>query len=135
MRYLLDTDICIYLIKKRPREILERFRAHSPEDVAISTVTLFELHYGVEKSQYRKRSADALAKFCLSLNLVDLDRSAAKESAGIRAQLEKKGTPIGPYDLLIAGIARSRDMTLVTNNIREFERIAGLRLENWVEPK
>ena len=133
MRYLLDTNICIYLIKKRPPKVLERFREHSPQDVAISTITLFELEYGVEKSQHRQRSEDALAKFLLPLNLIDLDRSSAIEAATIRAQLEKKGMPIGPYDLLIAGLARSRDMTLVTNNAKEFERIHNLHVENWVE--
>ena len=133
MRYLLDTNICIYLIKKRPSKVLERFRLYSPQDVAISTVTLFELQYGVEKSQYRQRSEDALAKFLLPLNLIDLDRSSAVEAATIRAQLEMEGMPIGAYDLLIAGLARSLDMTLVTNNTREFERISGLHLENWVE--
>jgi tRNA(fMet)-specific endonuclease VapC len=133
MHYLLDTNICIYLIKKRPPEVLDRFRQHSPQDVAISTITLFELQYGVEKSQYPQRAKDALAKFLLPLNLIDLDRSSAIEAAIIRAQLEKKGMPIGPYDLLIAGLARSRDMTLVTNNIKEFERVVGLHLENWIE--
>jgi tRNA(fMet)-specific endonuclease VapC len=133
MRYLLDTNICIYLIKRRPSEVLERFRQHSPQDVAICTITLFELQYGVEKSQYRKRSEDALTKFLLPLDLINLDRSVAIEAAAIRAQLERKGMPIGPYDLLIAGLARSRDMTLVTNNTKEFERIVGLHLENWVE--
>ncbi len=133
MRYLLDTNICIYLIKKRPTEVLERFRQHSPKDVAISTITLFELQYGIEKSQYRQRSEDALNKFLLPLDLIDLDRSSAIEAANIRAQLERDGMPIGPYDLLIAGLARSQDMTLVTSNTREFERIVDLRLENWIE--
>jgi tRNA(fMet)-specific endonuclease VapC len=133
MRYLLDTNICIYLIKRRPSEAVERFRQHSPQDAAISTITLFELQYGVEKSQYRQRSEDALAKFLLPLNLITPDRSSAIEAATVRAQLEKKGMPIGPYDLLIAGLARSQDMTLVTSNTREFERIVGLHLENWVE--
>jgi tRNA(fMet)-specific endonuclease VapC len=133
MRYLLDTNICIYLIKKRPTEVFERFRQHSPKDVAISTITLFELQYGIEKSQYRQRSEDALTKFLLPLDLIDLDRSSAIEAANIRAQLERNGMPIGPYDLLIAGLARSQDMTLVTSNTREFERIVDLRLENWIE--
>ena len=133
MHYLLDTNICIYLIKKRPPEVLDRFRQHSPQDVAVSTITLFELQYGVEKSQYPQHSKDALTKFLLPLNLIDLDRSSAIEAAIIRAQLEKRGMPIGPYDLLIAGLARSRDMTLVTNNIKEFERVVNLNLENWVE--
>lgn len=133
MQYLLDTNICIYLIKKRPPWVLERFREHSPQDVGISTITLFELQYGVEKSQFRQRSEDALAKFLLPLNLMDLDRFAAEEAAVIRAQLEKKGITIGPYDLLIAGLARSRNLTLVTNNTREFERIVGLKIENWID--
>jgi len=113
MRYLLDTNICIYLIKKRPPEVLERFRQHSPKDVAICTITLFELQYGIEKSQYRQRSEDALTKFLLPLNLISFDRSAAMEAAAIRAQLERKGMPIGSYDLLIAGLARSLGLTLV----------------------
>ncbi len=133
MHYLLDTNICIYLIKKRPHEVLDRFSQHSPQDVAISTVTLFELQYGIEKSQHPQRSKDALAKFLLPLSLINLDRFSAIEAAKIRAQLEKKGIPIGPYDLFIAGLARSRDMTLVTNNIKEFKRVSGLRLENWLE--
>lgn len=133
MHYLLDTNICIYLIKSRPPEVLEKFRTHSPQDVAISTITIFELEYGVEKSQHPRRSQDALDRFLLPLNFIDLDRPAATEAAVIRAELERKGKPIGPYDLLIAGLARSRDMTLVTNNIKEFERIKGLHLDNWVE--
>ena len=131
MRYLLDTNICIYLIKKHSPEILDRLREHSPQDVAISTITLFELQYGVEKSQYKQRSEDALNKFLLPLNIIDMDRSAALEAAVIRAQLENKGISIGPYDLLIAGLARSQDMTLVTNNTKEFKRVVNLRLEDW----
>lgn len=132
MRYLLDTNICIYLIKKRPPEVLEQFRCHSPQEVAICTVTLYELEYGVQKSQFRQRSQDALAKFLLPLNILDMDGPSATEAALVRAELEKKGMVIGPYDILIAGVARSRGMTLVTNNIREFKRIDGLNLENWV---
>ena len=131
MHYLLDTNICIYLIKKRPPEVIERFRQHSPEEVAISTITLFELEYGVQKSQHMQRTQDALARFILPLTLLDIDPPAAVEAAAIRAKLERKGTPIGPYDLLIAGLARSKDMILVTNNIGEFDRIDGLCLENW----
>ena len=133
MKYLLDTNICIYLIKKHPPEVLEHFRKHPPKEVAISIITLFELQYGVEKSQYRQRSEDALAKFIRPLNFIEQDRSSALEAAKIRAQLELKGMPIGPYDLLIAGLARSREMILVTNNTREFERIDDLQMENWVE--
>lgn len=133
MHYLLDTNICIYLIKKRPLEVLDQFRQHPLHDVAISTITLFELEYGAQKSQQIKRTQKALAKFFLPLTILDIDRPAAADAAIIRAKLESNGTPIGPYDLLIAGLARSRKMTLVTNNTKEFERVDDLLLENWVE--
>ena len=132
MLYLLDTNICIYLIKKRPPEVYKQFQKRAVRDIAISMITMFELEYGVEKSQHRKRSQNALAKFLQSLNLIDLDFAAAKEAAAIRVQLEKKGLPIGPFDLLIAGTARSRNMVLVTNKPKEFERVDDLELENWV---
>ena len=135
IRYLLDTNICIYLIKKRPAEVLEQFKNHLPQDVAISTVTLYELQYGVEKSRFREQSEHALAKFLLPLNVMELDYSAAKEAAVIRTNMERQGTPIGPYDFLIAGLASVRNMVLVTNNMKEFERIDSLRLENWTLPK
>lgn len=133
MRYLLDTDICIYLIKKRPQNVLEKFRRHSPADMALSVITLFELEYGVAKSNQPQRASKALAKFVSPLNILGLNRAAATEAAALRAGLEGKGTPIGPYDILIAGIAKSRSMTLVTNNIREFGRISGLSVENWAQ--
>lgn len=132
MRYLLDTNICIYLIKHRPASVLDQFKQHSPEDVAVSTITLFELEYGVKKSRYPKHSQDALEKLLMPLGLVELDRFAAEEAAAIRARFEAAGTPADPYNILIAGIARSRQMILVTNNTREFDRIAGLQVENWV---
>lgn len=132
-RFLLDTNICIYLIKKRPQEVLETFRKYKPKDMAISSITVFELEYGIQKSKYPEQSRKALSKFLFPLNMAMFDEAAASESAGIRAELEKKGTPIGPFDLLIAGIARSMDMTLVTNNIKEFNRVKKLKLENWAE--
>jgi tRNA(fMet)-specific endonuclease VapC len=133
MHFLLDTNICIYLIKNRPPGVLEKFKQHPPSEVAISTITLFELEYGAEKSNRKQQSQKALKKFLSPLDIVDLDQAAANEAAVIRAQLEKKGTPIGPYDILIAGLARSRSMTLVTNNTKEFSRVDGLLLENWTE--
>ncbi len=132
MQYLLDTNICIYLIKKRPPEVLEQFRQHSLQDVSISTITLFDLEYGVQKSQQIKRTQKALDNFFLPLTILDIDRPAAADAANIRAKLERNGTPIGLYDLLIAGLARSRKMTLVTNNTKEFERIDDLLIENWI---
>ena len=133
MRYLLDTNICIYLIKRRPVDVFSRFKQHTPHDVATSIITVFELTYGVQKSKYRQRSQDALAKFLKPLNIINLDFSSVTESASIRAQLETKGAPIGSYDLFIAGIARSQGMILVTNHLKEFDRVEGLLLENWVE--
>ncbi len=133
MHFLLDTNICIYLIKNRPPGVLEKFKQHQPSEVAISTITLFELEYGAEKSNWKQQSQKALKNFLSPLDIVDLDRAAANEAAVIRAKLEKKGTPIGPYDILIAGLARSRSMTLVTNDIKEFSRVDGLLLENWTE--
>ena len=133
MRYLLDTDICIYVIKKRPPEVIERFKRHSPGDIAISTITLFELQCGVEKSRQQSRSRQALSRFLSPLRLLSLDSEGALEAAAIHAQLQKTGKPIGPYDLLIAGLARAKDMILVSNNSKEFERIEGLKLENWAK--
>jgi tRNA(fMet)-specific endonuclease VapC len=131
MRYLLDTDICIYLIKNRPPEVPEQFKRHPPTEVAISTITVFELEYGAEKSKQRQKAKKALARFTSPLTVLDMDRAAAHEAARIRAELEHAGTPIGPYDILIAGLAKSRGLTLVTNNLREFSRVSGLVLENW----
>ena len=132
IHYLLDTNICIYVIKRRPPEALERFRLHAPAEVGTSIITVYELEYGAQKSRYRQRTRNAMAKFLSPLQVLNLDRSSVQESAAIRANLDKKGMPIGPYDLLIAGLAKSRGMTLVTNNTAEFERVEGLKLENWV---
>lgn len=133
IHYLLDTNICIYLIKKKPSTVLDQFKRHSPQNVAISSITLFELEYGVQKSQYIQKTQDALNKFLLPITILDIDCSAATSAAVIRAELEKKGTPIGPYDLLIAGLARSQNLTLVTNNTKEFERIDNLQIQNWID--
>ncbi len=132
MKYLLDTNICLDLIKNHPPQVLDNFRTHSLSEVAISTITVFELEYGVAKSQQQRRSKAALTKFLQPLNVVNLNSGSARKAAGIRAMLEKKGTPIGSYDLLIAGIALSHDLILVTNNVREFERVEGLDIENWI---
>lgn len=133
MRFLLDTNICIYLIKNRPPEVLEQFQRYHPSDIAISTVSLFELEYGAEKSKQRQRALHALQRFRAPLPVVDLDSIAAAEAAAVRARLEAQGTPIGPYDTLIAGVARANGLVLVTNNTREFARVEGLVVENWAE--
>jgi len=131
--YLLDTDICIYVIRKRPAEVLRRFAQHSPDDIAVSAITLFELQFGIEKSRHKEQSRDALAKFMQPLVVLDLDSAAASDAANMRSELEGRGTPIGPYDLLIAATARSKQRTLVSNNTEAFARIGNLQIENWAE--
>jgi tRNA(fMet)-specific endonuclease VapC len=132
MKYLLDTNICIYLIKQQPREVLEKFQELTPGEVAISTVTVAEMAYGVRKSQHQMKNQAALEAFLAPLEMVDFDYKAADYYGAIRAELEVKGKPIGAYDLMIAAQALSLDLTLVTNNEREFRRIPGLFIENWV---
>jgi tRNA(fMet)-specific endonuclease VapC len=128
MEYLLDTDICIYLIKNHPPEVQRRFRQHPLHSLRLASISLSELRYGVSKNSNQRSNQAALDTF---LRMIELDAAAAIAAAECRANLERHGTPIGPYDLLIAGVALSRDMTLVSNNIREFARIEGLRVENW----
>ena len=132
MKYLLDTNICIYLIKNHPPQVLESFQRHSLSDVAISSITVYELEYGVAKSQQQRKSAQALTKFLNTITIIDVDKNSAEQAAKIRAVLERKGTPIGPYDLLIAGQALAQNLILITNNVREFDRIQELTVENWV---
>ncbi len=131
MRYLLDTDICIYIIKKKPEQVLKKLAKLESTDAVISTVTLSELIYGAEKSQYRAKNLEALTGFLLPIDILSWDESAAKSTGEIRAVLEKSGKVIGPYDLQIAGQALSLNLTLVTNNEKEFSRVKGLKIENW----
>jgi tRNA(fMet)-specific endonuclease VapC len=133
MDYLLDTNICIYIIKKRPEKVLEKFNTLSLGDVAISSITLAELHYGIMKSSNPKKNQEALEKFLTPLEILDFDYFATLEYGKIRAELEKKGTPVGPLDTLIAAHAKSQKLTLVTNNEKEFIRIPDLKIENWVK--
>jgi tRNA(fMet)-specific endonuclease VapC len=131
MKYLLDTNICIYIIKKRPASVLKKFESLSLGDVAISSITLAELYYGIMKSSNPRKNQEALDKFLIPLEILDFDYAATIEYGKIRADLEKKGTPIGPLDTLIASHAKSLKLTLVTNNEKEFERIPDLKIENW----
>lgn len=134
MKYLFDTNICIYLIKRKPQQVLARFESCLPGEVGISSVTLAELAYGVAKSQLRERNQQALEKFVLPLEVAVFDAQAASAYGPLRAELERRGTPIGPLDLMIAAQALSLRTTLVTNNTREFARVGGdLRLENWTD--
>jgi tRNA(fMet)-specific endonuclease VapC len=132
VKVLLDTNICIYIIKRQPAAVLERFLMFTIGDIGISVVTLAELEYGVSKSRNVKRNRHALEQFIEPLEVAPFDREAAVIYGTIRAELEQKGQPIGAMDLLIAAHARSLDVRLVTNNESEFKRVPGLRIENWV---
>jgi tRNA(fMet)-specific endonuclease VapC len=132
VNYLLDTDTCIYIINRKPAAALRRVRAKRPDQVAISTITQAELEYGAARSEFPDRNRIALIQFLFPFLLLPFDQMAAVEYGSIRSVLESKGTPIGPMDLLIAAQAVAAGMTLVTNNEREFGRVQGLRMENWV---
>ena len=132
MRYMLDTNICIYLIKQQPREVIDKFQEIAPGEVAISSVTVAEMMYGVAKSQHQGKNESALISFLAPLEIVDFGFKAAQHYGIIRADLEKMGTTIGAYDLMIAAHALSLGLVLVTNNEREFQRIPDLVVENWV---
>ncbi len=131
MKFLLDTDICIYIIKRKPEKVLRHFKSLIPGDVGISSITLAELQYGVEKSQERIRNQAALEEFLIPLDVAEYDTSAAQYYGKLRADLERKGKIIGGNDLLIASHALALSTILVTNNVKEFSRIHGLEVENW----
>jgi tRNA(fMet)-specific endonuclease VapC len=130
---MLDTNICIYIIKARPHAVLAAFEAHNVGEIGISSITVAELQYGVAKSQHPQRNRVALGQFLAPLVVADFDAAAAESYGGIRAKLERQGTPIGSLDALIAAHALSLDAILVTNNVREFSRVPALQVENWVE--
>ncbi len=132
MRYMLDTNICIYLIKHKPPQVFEKLQEHNPDEICISAVTYAELVHGVEKSKAVERNRLALTILLSNIEILDFDMKAAEEYGRIRADLEKNGTPIGPLDMMIAGHAKSLGYTVVTNNVGEFKRVEGLQYENWV---
>ncbi|MEH2049282.1 type II toxin-antitoxin system tRNA(fMet)-specific endonuclease VapC [Nostoc sp.] len=127
MRYLLDTNICIYLIKQKPQKVLNKFQTLSISDVGISSITVAELEYGVAKSEQQEKNCNALLQFLLPLEIVDFNQASATIYGSIRSDLESRGLIIGAMDMLIAAHALSLGVTLVTNNIREFSRIPTLR--------
>ncbi len=133
MKYMLDTNICIYTIKHKPPEVIKAFLRHEPDDMCISTITYGELMHGVEKSQAVERNRAAITLFLSAISILPFDSEAAEEYGAVRADLERKGTPIGPMDMLIAGHARSRGLILVTNNTREFFRVNELEVEDWTK--
>jgi tRNA(fMet)-specific endonuclease VapC len=131
VRFLLDTNSCVYLMNRTRPKLEERVVRHDADDFAISIITAAELTYGIEKSQHRQRNAEKLARLRSEFITVAFDEDAVAHYGRIRADLERRGTPIGPLDQLIAAHALSLDLTLITNNVREFERVRGLRFENW----
>jgi tRNA(fMet)-specific endonuclease VapC len=131
---MLDTNICVELIRGRASRVFDRLRQHGVDDVAISSITLAELQYGVAKSARPARHALLLAEFCAPLAILPFDNQAAETYGRVRAALERAGTPIGPLDTLIAAHALALGMTIVTNNEREFRRVVGLGIENWMAP-
>ena len=133
MNYLLDTNICIYIINKRPLSVIKRIQTKQPEQIAISTITQAELEYGIAWSKHADQNRIALLEFLFPFLLIDFDQMAAVQYGLIRASLEAQGKPIGSMDMLLAAQAKSMDLILVTNNEKEFRRIEGLRLENWAK--
>ena len=132
MKYLIDTNICIYIMNKRPARIIEKFRQFELGEIGISTITASELQYGVSKSIHRKKNQKRLEQFMAPFEILAYDEMAAKEYGDIRFLLEKNGQPIGPLDVLIAAHALSRNLVLVTNNDQEFKRVKNLQVENWI---
>jgi tRNA(fMet)-specific endonuclease VapC len=132
MKYMLDTNTCIYIIKKKPVKVIRRFEKVRIPNIGISSITLSELFYGVEKSSQPHKNHLALALFAAPLTILSYDPTAFPYYGEIRCHLERQGTPIGALDLLIAAQALSEGCILVTNNEREFRRVPGLKIENWV---
>lgn len=133
MRYMLDTNICIYVIKHKPEKVFRVLQEHDPSEICVSSVTYAELVQGVEKSAAVDKNRLALSMMLAKIEIRDFDVEAANSYGRIRADLEKKGMPIGPLDMMIAGHAYSLGYTVVTNNMKEFSRIEGLKIENWAE--
>lgn len=132
LKYLLDTNIVIYTMKNRPEAVRKQFKKHEGQ-MAISSVTLGELVFGAENSQHVDRNLEDIEEFAARLEVLTFDNKAAYHFGQIRSELYKSGRPIGPYDMMIAGHARSAGLILVTNNMKEFKRVPGLMTENWAK--
>jgi tRNA(fMet)-specific endonuclease VapC len=129
--YLLDTNICIYIINNNPKQVVERIKSLKPPQVKLSSISMAEMEYGVSKSRDREKNRQALIHFASAFDIIEFNDNDAEVHGLIRAGLEKKGQIIGPYDMQIAAQAISRDLILVTNNTSEFSRISNIKLENW----
>jgi tRNA(fMet)-specific endonuclease VapC len=133
MKYLIDTNICIYVMNKRPAGVIHKFKQFELGEIGISTITVSELQYGIAKSAYREKNEARLEEFLAPLEILTYDQMAARVYGDVRFQLEKRGQLIGPLDLLIAAHAISQNLTLLTNSDKEFKRINNLMIENWTK--
>ncbi len=133
MKYLIDTNICIYIMNNHPHEVFERFRNTGVGAIGISSITVSELYYGAYKSSRIKQNIKRVEEFLYPFEILPYDESASREYGKIRSYLEKKGQIVGPLDMLIAAHAISRNLAVITNNINEYKRIKTLQVENWVK--
>ena len=133
IKYMLDTNICIYLIKEKPKKVIYKFQSLDIGEICISMITFAELEYGVEKSKFKEKNRAALTSFLAPIEILSFDQKAAIKYGEIRSELEKQGNIIGAYDLMIGAHAISENLTLVTNNEKEFNRISEISIENWVK--
>ncbi len=133
MNFLIDTNICIYIMNNQPVEVIQKFKRFDVGALGVSSITVSELQYGVAKSRRQQENQQRLNEFLVPFAILPYDELAAKHYGEIRTHLEKNGDLIGPLDLLIAAHALSRDLVLVSNNGREFERVPNLKVENWVD--
>ena len=133
MNYLIDTNICIYIMNNHPPKVIEKFKKVGVGEVGISSITVSELYYGVYKSSQIDKNSQRVGEFLQPFSILSYDENASRSYGIIRNELEKKGKVIGPLDMLIAAHALSNDLILITNNVKEFERIQSLRVENWVK--
>ena len=132
--FLIDTNICIYFIKKKPPEVVAKIKSYQPYQIKVSAITVAELEYGVSKSKSVEKNRNVLLKFLSSFEILPFDDQDAEIYGRIRAYLERDGKVIGPLDMQIAAQAVCKDLILVTNNVKEFERVPNLSVENWTSP-
>lgn len=130
--YLLDTNICIYIINKKPKHVVEHIKTLDPHQIKLSAISIGELEYGVAKSRSKEQNRQALVYFASAFDIIDFNDKDAELFGIIRADLSNKGQVIGPYDMQIAAQALSRNLILITNNVAEFSRVKNLKIENWV---
>ncbi|MCK4619935.1 MAG: type II toxin-antitoxin system VapC family toxin [Desulfobacterales bacterium] len=129
---LLDTNTCIYFLNRASEKIVQQFKELSPSQIKLPSITVAELYYGAEKSKFKAKNLEKVKRFVSTFEIVSFDEKACTAYAKIRHSLERSGTPVGPMDLLIASIGLVHNFTVVTNNIKEFKRVKGLKLQNWV---